>query len=423
MLRGSRRGAVLGIPTRLLFGVCAVGALGGAVGAGYLAILHLVGEVLGPDHHSGLIQLLILVCVGIAVSLLVRFLGSPGDVELLVDNIHVLGGKQDLSELRALLPASLLCIGAGGAMGPEAPLVQTTGSLGSWLARRGRASRSELRILTITGMAAGFTVLFGTPLGGAFFALEILHRRGMEYYEALVPALTGALFGYGVHVLLTGVGLRPVWEFPDAGGLVFADFGWAAVAGIGGGVIGVAFAGSTTLLRRVLGPIPKELHPVLGGLALGMLALWSPWALTFGEAQIQELIGADLAASAFLLAIVAKLVASCVTLATGWRGGFIIPLFFCGAAAACAIHAAVPSVNQTVLMAAFMAAACVAVTKTPVGSTLVVAGMAGLPLLPTTLLASVVALLITNRFGLIETQRDRIVSAPARTGDADADAA
>ena len=76
-------------------------------------------------------------------------------------------------------------------------MVQTTGSLGAWLAGRWRLSVAETRILTITGMAAGFTVLFGAPLGSAIFALEILHRRGLEYYEALLPAVLGSLSGYG----------------------------------------------------------------------------------------------------------------------------------------------------------------------------------------------------------------------------------
>ena len=58
-------------------------------------------------------------------------------------------------------------------------------------------------------MAAAFTVLFGAPLGSAIFALEILHRRGLEYYEALLPALIGALAGFVVFVVLGGVGYRP----------------------------------------------------------------------------------------------------------------------------------------------------------------------------------------------------------------------
>ena len=87
-----------------------------------------------------------------------------------------------------------------------------------WGARRG-LDRDGAADVTITGMAAGFTVLFGAPLGGAVFALEILHRRGLEYYEALMPAVIGSLCGYGVYVGITGVGLEPVWQLPAAGTL------------------------------------------------------------------------------------------------------------------------------------------------------------------------------------------------------------
>src|SRR5699024_3623176 len=102
-------------------------------------------------------------------------------------------GERDLRRLPPLIPISLLCIASGGGLGPEAPLVQTTGTAGSWAAGRAALSPRDRRIVTITGMAAGFTVLFGAPLGSAVFALEILHRRGLEYYEALMPAVLGSL--------------------------------------------------------------------------------------------------------------------------------------------------------------------------------------------------------------------------------------
>ena len=58
-------------------------------------------------------------------------------------------------------------------------------------------------------MAAGFTVLFGAPFGSAVFALELLHRRGLQYYEALVPAILASLSGYAVYVCVAAVGLGP----------------------------------------------------------------------------------------------------------------------------------------------------------------------------------------------------------------------
>src|SRR5690606_3642541 len=111
-------------------------------------------------------------------------------------------------------PISLLCVAAGGTLGPESPLVTTTGTLGSVLGRRARLRTSDVRILSITGMAAGFTVLFGAPLGSAVFALEILHRKGMEYYEALMPAVVGSLCGYIIAIATGALGLEPMWTFP-----------------------------------------------------------------------------------------------------------------------------------------------------------------------------------------------------------------
>jgi H+/Cl- antiporter ClcA len=292
-------------------------------------------------------------------------------------------------------------------MGPEAPLVQTTGGLGSWLASRRHVSMIDTRILTITGMAAGFTVLFGAPLGSAVFALEILHRRGLEYYEALLPAIVGSLCGYVVNVLVAGHGLVPVWRFPAIGTLHEVDLAWGAACGVVGAAIAVAFTYLTRVLQWAFRHLGAGARPLVGGLVLGGLAFWSPYALTYGEAQLNAIAATRAAASAFVVAMLAKLCGTTVTLSSGWRGGFIIPLFFMGASLGRFGHAVVPSANVVVLMAGLMAAANCGVTKTPLGSTLVVAEMAGLRLLPPVLIASVVSLLLTSEVGLIHSQRER----------------
>ena len=372
-----------------------------------MGTLHLLQRGLWPTHWDLLPHGLILVGVGIAVAVLIAVLGSPGDVELMVDNIHVVGGHDNVKMLRSLIPVSLLCVSAGGALGPEAPLIQTTGTFASVLGTRLQLERNELRAITITGMASGFTVLFGAPLGAAVFALEILHRRGLEYYEALLPAVIGSLWGYVVYVVATGAGLEPVWSFPSALPMHAGDLGWAAGCGVVGAIVAVAFTYLALGLRALIKAIPIGARPALGGLVLALLAWVSPYALTFGEAQIGEITTTDLAIHVLLLGAAAKLVASAVTLATGWRGGFIIPLFFIGAALGLAAHAWIPGTNEWVLVTALMVACNVGVTKTPIGSVLVVTEMAGVTLLPTTIVASVVALLLTSNVGLIESQRRR----------------
>ena len=392
---------------RILVPVVVVGALGGIAGAAYLAVLRALMTVLWPEHHDALTSLLLLTATGLVIGVLTRWLGNPGDVELLVNNIHVIGRPEEPRSLRSLIPVSLLGIAVGGAAGPEAPLVQTTGTLGSVLAvRRGR-SADDVRILAITGMAAGFTVLFGTPLGAAIFALEILHRRGLEYYEALLPAIIGSLSGYAVSVLLGSVGLAPIFDFPPTPVPTHGQLVWALGAGVVGAVVAMAFTYLVDGLRHVFSRIPLPVRPMLGGLVLGGLGFVTPYALTFAEEQIDPLFAATIGAGGLALIAGTKLLASAVTVTSGWRGGFIIPLFFVGTALGKLGYLVFPEAGEVVLVAALMAAINAGVTKTPLGSTIVVSEMAGLLVLPTTLLATVVSLLLTSGRGVIASQRER----------------
>lgn len=386
--------------------VVVVGVASGLVGAAYVGALHLVDRVLGGGHWSDGGHLIVLALVGASIGALTLLLGSPGDVELLVDNIHVAGGRDDIRDLRTLIPVSLLGIGAGSAIGPEAPLVQTTGSIGSWVAHRYGLGTDEIRVLTITGMAAGFTVLFGTPLGGAIFALEILHRRGLQYYEALMPSAIGALSGYAVYSVVRGAGMGPVWKFPSAHQLQPVDLLVGVGAGVAGALVAIAFTYVTVAMRWAFRRLPSITRPVAGGLVLGGLAFLSPYALTFGEAQINTLLALKVGMGTLLLAAVCKFLASAAMVSSGWRGGFIIPLFFLGVTLGTVASRELHT-DFVVTVVALMVACNVGVTKTPFGSVLVVTGMAGVALFPTSLVAAVVALLLTSRVGLIETQRER----------------
>ncbi len=394
---------------RLAAAIVLTGVCGAALGAVYLWALRALSGRLGPAAWSARPWTVagILAATGAAVGLLERWLGASGSVEVLVDNIHVRGGARGSRELLSLIPVSLLCIASGGGAGPEAPLVQTTGTLGSRLADALDLGATDRRVLTITGMAAGFTVLFGAPLGASLFSLELLHRRGLEYYEALMPAVVGSLCGYAAFAVLTGLGLAPVWRFPTAAPLRPADLAWAAVAGAAAALVAAAFTSGVRGLAAAFARLPPWARPLLGGLGLGALALASPYALTYGEGQLGGLLSLPSVAAVFAIAAAAKFAGTTLTVSSGWKGGFIIPLFFIGACLGRLGHALLPGANEIVLMAALMAATNAGVTKTPLGSMLVVTGMTGVRLLPTTLIATVVALALTDKVGLIESQRSR----------------
>ena len=283
-----------------------------------------------------------------------------------------------------------------------------TGTVGSLLGHRERLSPNEVRMLAITGMAAGFTVLFGAPLGSGLFALEILHRRGMEYYEALMPALVGSLCGYVVAVGARVVGLGPVWQFPTVTTLRPGDLGWAVVAGVVGAIVAIAFTYLTIGLRRLVGAVPVTARPALGGLLIGLAALVTPYALTNGELQIDQLLDQHVVVGTLIVAAIAKLLTASIAVVTGFRGGFIIPLFFIGFCLGRLTDGHLPGGSSIVFAAGLMVACNVGVTKTPLGSALVVTEMAGLAILPTTLIAAMVSLVLTSEVSLIHTQQRRL---------------
>src|SRR5579871_3245545 len=325
---------VLGMTPAFLVATVCVGLAGGIVGSLYLLAIHFLQHVLWPDHYNSAVVFLTLALAGVVVVVVTRVLGKPGDIELLVDNIHVSGGMENVRELRSLVPMSVVTISAGAAAGPEAPLVTTCGTLASWFARRRRLTVVETRSITIAGMAAAFSLLFGAPVGSALFALEILHREGMEYHEALVPSIVGSLSGYACYVVATSNGLAPVWQIPGVDTLRAVDLLWALGAGVVGALLAVAFTFAVLGLRRVFSRISPMVRPVVGGVVLATLGLWSTYALTFGEAQTGHvlLVGSGISAGVLATAIVAKLLGTSVTVASGFPGGFIIPLFFMGAA-------------------------------------------------------------------------------------------
>jgi H+/Cl- antiporter ClcA len=404
-------------PRRLVW-LVGVGVTGGLAGLAFMSMLSVARQGLGPDGRGAAPQIVVLVGAGLFTGVLAQRWGSTGGVDLLVDNIHVLGGPRERRGLLTVIPSAVVGIAAGGTLGPEAPLVESTGTVGSVVADRLGWRRDEARVLAITGMAAGFSVLFGTPIGAAVFALEILHRDGLEYYEALVPSLIGSLSGLVVYELAAGRGLfRPLWEVVavDATGLE-SVLPVVIVAVVGAGVA-YGFVVLTRGVKAAARHLPTWMRPAAGGLVIGVLALWSPYALTFGEDQLPDLLAPGLGAAALLVAGSVKLVASAVCAGTEWKGGFIIPLFFVGAAAGQALHPLFPGVEPSTLVTCGMVAACVGVTKTPLGSTLVVAGMTGYASLPLLLVAAIISFLLTRPVTHFRSQRPRsLVAARAEDG-------
>ncbi|MDR6302260.1 H+/Cl- antiporter ClcA [Mesonia maritima] len=190
---------------------------------------------------------------GLLAGLVIHFIGDPGEIHLIVNNIRFNKGKLEPKNNPSMIFSSLLCVASGGSLGPEAPLVQVTGSTGSWLVKLLRLKGEELRSLSIAGMASGFTALFGAPLGGSLFSLEILHHKhAVEYYKAIIPAFVASCFSYLVFALIIHLGLGPIWDLSAYEYSGIFDFGYSVIFAVVGATFGWAFIFCTKFLNLYL---------------------------------------------------------------------------------------------------------------------------------------------------------------------------
>src|SRR5690554_5732152 len=268
-----------------------LGLIGGIISGSYWIVLMLLTDFMGA-WQGGLV-IPVMAISGLLAGLIIHFIGDPGEMELIVNNIRFNKGKLDPKNNPSMVLSSLLCVASGGSLGPEAPLVQVTGSTGTLLGKLLRIKGEELRSLSIAGMASGFTALFGAPLGGSLFALEILHHKhSVEYYKAIIPALVASGFSYVVFAIIVQLGLGPMWNLPSYEMETVFDFGYGVFFAVIGSAIGWCFIYCTRFLKILFQrqPVPIYIKTFVGGLLLGMIAFYFPITRYFSHYEVNELL-------------------------------------------------------------------------------------------------------------------------------------
>lgn len=248
----------------------------------------------------------------------------------IIDQIYApTGSGVPLRMLPLILITTLLTHVCGGSAGREGTAVQMGGSLADAWARWRVADPHERRIWLMTGISAGFGSVFGTPLAGAVFAMEVLARGGMRY-TALVPCLLGAIIGdwtvrwLGVGHAVYTVSFIPVLTPLLAGKLVLAGLLCAGV--------GVAY----TMLHQRIDSITKRTLPwpvwraAVGGVIVLVVTL-SSGTFAYNGLSLPLLADALSASAVPTWAFAIKLLLTALTLGFGFKGGEVTPLFVIGA--------------------------------------------------------------------------------------------
>lgn len=284
--------------------------------------------------------------------------------------------------LRARVPplkmiASAITIGSGGSAGREGPTALISAGVASLYGTLEHRSDRERRLLVLIGMAAGLAAIFRSPIGTALFAIEVLYSD-MEFDAgALLYTMLGAVVAYAVNGLF--VGYLPLFRVPaDLGVPSFTGYAWFIVLGVVAGAVGTILPVVFYRMRDLFAalPVPPHIKPAIGGLGIGLLALWLPQVLGGGYGWIQEAIDGSMPLKLLLLLTFAKILALSLTVSSGGSGGVFAPTLFVGAmlggAMADLFHQP-PAAMVIVGMAAVFSGAA----RVPIATMLMVAEMTG----------------------------------------------
>jgi len=243
--------------------------------------------------------------------------------------------------------ASALCIGSGGSVGREGPIVQVGSALGSTIGQLTRAPEARMRLLVACGAAGGISATFNAPIAGVFFALEVILRNfeTRSFSAVVVASVTADVIGRAAF------GSEAFLQLPQLGVGAVAGYPLYLVLGLLAAVVGVFFIRFLYELEDRadrLWRFSESWRPAAGGVLLGLLLLAVPQMYGVGYEVLESAIAGKYALLFLLGLLAAKVLATSLTLSIGGSGGVFAPSLFMGAmlgtAFGLAMHAAVPGI-------------------------------------------------------------------------------
>ncbi len=281
--------------------------------------------------------------------------------------------------------ASALCIGTGGSVGREGPIVQIGSALASSLGQWVKMPESRLRILVACGAAGGIAATFNAPLTGVFFGVEIILREFSV--EAIFTVMLSALAADLVSRQF--LGSAPFLSGLPSGIALHRLSSYLLVAALAviAALIGLAFAkilyATEDLCDKVWGNRPEWARPAAGGIALGLLLLVVPQLYGVGYPVLYKAVGGSYALWFLIILAAGKIVACSLTIGIGGSGGVFAPSLFIGATSGMAFgeiagHLIGPAAGQPALYAVVaMGAVFASAARAPLTSLASVVEMTG----------------------------------------------
>jgi H+/Cl- antiporter ClcA len=367
--------------------------VGITVGAAAALFLNLLDR--GIEETRGFSYYYLMLPAGLFLSaLLVKYLapeaGGHG-TEKVIEAVHKRYGKINPLVVPVKLVATLITIISGGSVGKEGPTAQIGAGLSSGYSDIFRFDRHDRKKLVICGISAGFSAVFGTPIAGAIFGIEVLFIGGM-LYEVLLPSFIAGITGFhiasalGVNYFYRPIDFVPEFSLPFFLAVIGAGlfFGFCSIM-----LIELLKAGKVVSDRiRIWSP----LKGILGGsiLIVGTL-IFSDRYLGLGLLSIQQsLVGLEIVWYAFLV----KAIFTSITLNSGGSGGVVTPIFFIGATAG-SFFAQLFGLDIAVFSAIGLISLLAGAANTPIAAGIMAVEMFGPKVAPYAIMAGIISFLIT----------------------------
>ena len=402
---------------KLLALVILLGFISALVTFAFMAIVHQgtyllwneAAQTLSMDPR--LFTLLACTIGGLLVGLLVKVFGDHSGIFAEIMQEFGRTGRFDYRNAPGIVLTAFVSLVAGGSLGPEAPLADACGGIGTLAADRLKLDEQETRALGYSGVSAMLASFITSPIGGALLGLESAQgdTQGRKtYFWVLFPSLLASAVATVVFVLLSGSFFETLYKFPAYSPRI-VDLFYAVPLGLIGGLVGVLFMLSLKRLQQLFQPMQHHLvlRGLIGGLGMGIIGALLPLTLFSGEEQTLDLIAHATEIGVVMLIVLAlvKLFATSLLLATGWKGGYIFPLMFASAALGLAANVMFPAIPVAVAVAATMAGVLVAALRAPLFAILFTLVLVQMETAPVVAVAVVASALLTALIALHAARR------------------
>ncbi len=278
---------------------------------------HLSAGTLIPSINMLLAPAIGGVLVGLTV-IVIRFF-RPREIVDAIEANALYGGRMSLWDSLNLALITVITVGFGGSAGLEAAYTQLGSGFASKVGQNFRLRRQDLRLLVGCGAAAAISAAFNSPLTGAFYAFELV--IGSYTLQALAPVASAALCGnLAIHAIAD---TRPLFVMPGPVTVHNHDYLIFLLLGFGAAFVSIVSMRAVTIVENSLRhrKTPGWLRPMLGGTAVGIVAYSYPEVLGSGHGEISYILNGGFAMAPLTVLLIAKILASALTVGSGMRGG------------------------------------------------------------------------------------------------------